>query len=132
MTGELDERAPSQNILEQSKLITRGDCRDIKELDPSEFDYLLVPGGFGVGKHLTNFATMKDKFEVNSEVEEVVKKFHASKKPMGFTCISPIIPAYVIKNCKITMGLETAEWPYKQSIDFVKKLGATHQNCDVP
>ena len=42
--------------MEESSRISRGNCKDMKTLNSGDFDALLIPGGFGAAKNLSNFA----------------------------------------------------------------------------
>jgi enhancing lycopene biosynthesis protein 2 len=55
LTGEPDQSA-SRNVIEEAGRIARGKISPITELDPEQFDGLLIPGGFGVAKNLSSFA----------------------------------------------------------------------------
>ncbi len=46
----------TRNVLEESARIARGNCKDLKELKSSDFDVLIIPGGFGAAKNLSDFA----------------------------------------------------------------------------
>jgi enhancing lycopene biosynthesis protein 2 len=95
----------SRNVLEESARIARGDIDDIKNLNVDLYDAAFFPGGFGAAKNLSNFAFTQDaEYTVIPEVEEVLKKFHQNKKPIGLCCISPILAAKVFPNCKVTIG----------------------------
>jgi len=52
---------------------------------------LVIPGGFGVAKNLSNFATENEKFTVDKQVERVLKEFYLDKKPIAACCIAPIL-----------------------------------------
>jgi enhancing lycopene biosynthesis protein 2 len=73
---------------------------------------LVLPGGFGVAKNFSNFATENDKFTVEKEVERVLKDFHQNKKQIAACCIAPILlgKAFAISNggpgAKLTLGSE--------------------------
>ena len=54
LTGE--EMPESRNVLVESARIARGNIKDIREADVEDFDALIVPGGFGSAKNLSNFA----------------------------------------------------------------------------
>src|SRR6195952_636890 len=54
LTGE--EMPESRNVLVESARIARGNIKDIREADVDDFDALIVPGGFGSAKNLSNFA----------------------------------------------------------------------------
>ena len=54
VTGEvmMDEQ---RNVLVESARIARGDVEDLSEFYIEEFDALIVPGGFGAAKNLSDF-----------------------------------------------------------------------------
>ncbi len=54
MTGqEMDEK---RNVLIEAARIARGEISDLDGIDCSKFDALIIPGGFGVAKNLSDFA----------------------------------------------------------------------------
>ena len=74
---------------------------------------------------------MSDDPQVDPEVGRVVRDFVAAGKPLGMTCISPVIAALVLakedglgKAVKLTLGRREpqSEWPYAASIDKVEEL----------
>ena len=54
LTGE--EMAPNRNVLVEAARIARGEIKALTELNVNEFDALIVPGGFGAAKNLSDFA----------------------------------------------------------------------------
>ena len=52
-------------------------------LNADNFDAMIIPGGFGAAKNLSNWATDGVNCTVNKEVENAIKMFEKSKKPMG-------------------------------------------------
>ncbi len=54
------------------------------ELDPSQFDAVVLPGGFGAALNLSTFATEGPAFHVHAQVSEKVLGFHKLKKPIGY------------------------------------------------
>lgn len=130
--GEPNEKE-SRNVMEESARITRGaivDITELTELEISNFDCLLVPGGFGVAKNLCNVAVEGPNMTVIPEVERVITSFHSSSKPMGFCCIAPVLPAKVIGNgVQVTLGgieEEDGKWPYAGMSGVISAVGATH------
>lgn len=55
LTGEA--MAETRNVLIEAARITRGDIRPLSRAQPGELDALIVPGGFGAAKNLSNFAS---------------------------------------------------------------------------
>ncbi|MHC4976265.1 MAG: isoprenoid biosynthesis glyoxalase ElbB [Planctomycetota bacterium] len=103
LTGQPD--GTSRNILTESARIARGQVRPISECDPSAFDALFFPGGFGAAKHLCDFAEKGSSCEVDSDVERVLGAFYDAGKPIGLCCIAPVLAAKVFANdVTITLG----------------------------
>lgn len=127
-----EETKDGRNILQESARIARGKVKDMAELKAENYDMLVVPGGFGVAKNLSNFAFVGDKFEVHEAFEKVIMDFYHHKKVMAFCCISPLMAAKVLsKNgvkAKLTMGSSSDACKFKSTIDIVKSLG--HQHID--
>lgn len=115
------ETAEKRNVLVEAARIARGDIKDIKEFEASEFDALMLPGGFGAAKNLSTFAFAGADMQVNKEVEKAILSMFKAEKPIGAICIAPIILAKVIKGAKLTLGND------KATIEIAEKLGANHQ-----
>ncbi|KAM9356822.1 glutamine amidotransferase-like class 1 domain-containing protein 3, mitochondrial [Symphorus nematophorus] len=122
-----------RNILQESARIARGDVTDLAKLDVSAFDAVIIPGGFGVGKNLSDWALNNKSFTIRPDVEKLIKDFHKAGKPLGMCCISPILAAKVLPGCELTLGQdkECDKWPYAQTTGVVKELGCKHVNTDV-
>ncbi len=69
---------------------------------------MIVPGGFGAAKNLSSFGLESDS-DVEPEVKDVLRGFHAAGRPMAFTSIAAILPAMVLTKqdgvkVKVTLG----------------------------
>lgn len=91
-------------------------------MNSNNYDALFIPGGFGVAKNLSDFATKGDAMIVNTDVERVLKDFHANSKHIGMCCIAPILAAKVFGTIQgsgpgvtITLGCKEVKndksWP---------------------
>lgn len=118
LSGE--EMNESRNVLIESARIARGDVKNITEFQPTDFDVLLIPGGFGVAKNLCNFAFKGADCEVNSNVARVINQMHEAGKPIGALCISPVLVSKVLGKVKLTLGQD------QDVIDNVEKMGSLH------
>ncbi|NMU82460.1 isoprenoid biosynthesis protein ElbB, partial [Vibrio parahaemolyticus] len=85
---EMDE---TRNVLIESARIARGNIDDVAKLNVDEYDALLLPGGFGAAKNLTDFAVSGAECSVNTHVAQACRAFANAKKPAGYLCISPVI-----------------------------------------
>ena len=81
--------------MQESARISRGNVLDITTLDARNYDALVIPGGFGVAKNLSDFAFKGEHMEVDQDVAKVLKDFYNHNKVIGMTCISPVLAAKV-------------------------------------
>ncbi|MBA1201530.1 isoprenoid biosynthesis glyoxalase ElbB [Pseudomonas capeferrum] len=124
LTGE--EMPESRNVLVESARIARGQIKDVREADAAEFDALIVPGGFGAAKNLSDFATKGVECVVNPDVLALAEAFAEAGKPVGLICISPALAAKIYGPgvvCTIGNDADTSA--------AVVKMGGTHEECDV-
>ena len=124
LTGE--EMPESRNVLVESARIARGEVKDIREANVEDFDALIVPGGFGAAKNLSDFAVNGAECTVQPDVLALAEAFAEASKPVGLMCISPAMAAKIYGPgviCTIGNDADTAT--------VVNKMGATHQECDV-
>jgi enhancing lycopene biosynthesis protein 2 len=124
----------ARNVFVEAARIARGNISPLSGLNPTEADALIIPGGFGAAKNLSNFATRGADMVVHPEVEKAIKAFHSANKPIGFCCIAPIIAAKVLPGATITMGKETAQdgrFPFFEATAVAKQLGAVHVETDI-
>ncbi|ELB2921959.1 isoprenoid biosynthesis glyoxalase ElbB [Vibrio alginolyticus] len=124
LTG--DEMDETRNVLIESARIARGNIDDVAKLNVDEYDALLLPGGFGAAKNLTDFAVSGAECSINTHVAQACRAFANAKKPAGYLCISPvIIPMIYEQGVKGTVGNDEAV-----SIAF-NQLGGEHTTCPV-
>lgn len=124
LTGE--EAPESRNVLVESARIARGEVKDIREAKAEDFDALIVPGGFGAAKNLSNFAVEGANCSINPDVLALAEAFAEANKPVGLICISPALAAKIYGPgvvCTIGSDAGTAA--------AMVKMGATHEACDV-
>ncbi|XP_075690424.1 glutamine amidotransferase-like class 1 domain-containing protein 3, mitochondrial isoform X2 [Rhinoderma darwinii] len=119
-----------RNVLTESARIARGNIKDLKDLKVSEFDAIIIPGGFGVAKNLSTWAVEGKDCSVIKPIEDTIKGFHAAKKPIGLCCISPVLAAKILPGCEVTVGSDTEceMWPHAGTAGAIKDLGCKHVN----
>lgn len=84
-----EDHSQTRNSLSESQRITRGQSKNIKHLDPSDFDALIIPGGSGLLLNLTTFEKDNIFFKVNPDLEKVIYSFYETSKPIGAILICP-------------------------------------------
>lgn len=117
-----------RNIRVESARIARQEVPDVRELNPKDFDGLVIPGGFGAARHLCNWATAGAQCEVHPEVRRVIEGFHSQEKPIAAICIAPALVARVLGNKKITVTIGKNDIVTSAEIS---KTGAIHEDCNV-
>ncbi|MGD8110111.1 isoprenoid biosynthesis glyoxalase ElbB [Vibrio sp. TRT 17S01] len=124
ITGE--EMAGPRNVLEESARIARGNIEDVAKLHVDDFDALVLPGGFGAAKNLTDFAVSGAECSINAHVASACRAFAHAKKPVGYLCIAPtIIPMIYPNGVKGTIGNDEA------TAAAFNQMGGQHVNCPV-
>ena len=115
----------NRNMMIEAARIARGDIHDIKDYVPSDFDALVLPGGFGVAKNLFTYAFDGADAQVLPAVRKAICDTHAAHIPIGGLCIAPVLLAKVLGSITVTVGTDA------QTIQDVEKMGASHVNTQI-
>jgi len=124
LTGE--EMPESRNVLTESARIARGAVKDVRELKAEDFDALIIPGGFGAAKNLSDFAFNGPACQVQPDVLAAAQAFALAGKPIGLICIAPHLAAKIYGEgvaCTIGNDADTAK--------ALESMGAQHVECAV-
>ena len=125
LTGEPAE-GESRNVLVEAARIARGNIQDLAAARAEDFDALLVPGGFGAAKNLSNFAVAGAGMEVQPDFLRLARAFRESAKPIGLICIAPVMAAAICgegARCTIGNDADTAA--------AIDAMGGQHLECPV-
>lgn len=117
-----NESQEKRNVLVESARIARGKIQDINCVNPSDFDAVMIPGGFGVAKNLCNFAFKGSSGSVDESIKKFLIQMHKENKPIGAICIAPAMMALLFgnENVKLTIGNDEG------TAGEIEKLGAKH------
>jgi enhancing lycopene biosynthesis protein 2 len=126
LTGQ-EKPGEKRNMLEEAARITRGKVKPLSQLRESEFDALIMPGGFGAAKNLCTFAFDGSKGIVNPELAAILRQFRQAGKPIGAACIAPAVLALTFKDIPLEM---TVGAPGHDSAE-IEKLGHKHHPLSV-
>jgi enhancing lycopene biosynthesis protein 2 len=125
------EKNEIRNIAAESTRIARTTVRKLSTLKAEGFHALIIPGGYGVAKNLSNYAEDNRNFKIEAETERVIKEFIESKKPIGAICIAPVLIAKVLGSAKGGPGVQlTVGKDDKEAIDAINACGATAVQID--
>jgi enhancing lycopene biosynthesis protein 2 len=124
----------NRNVLQESARLARGCVKPLNELDIATIDAIVLPGGFGAAKNLSNWATDGVGATLNEDVKRVIVGAHAAKKPIGACCIAPTLLALALKDVPggvlLTVGsgdtTKPEQWPYAGTAGQIRELGAVH------
>lgn len=123
LTGE-EVASESRNVLVEAARIARGNIKNLKEAKASDFDALIMPGGFGAAKNLSNLAVKGAMGDVLPELKNLITEFISNKKPIGAICISPAVLALALKNevkANVTIG--------DDEDGVIAATGSEHKSC---
>ena len=123
---EMDE---FRNVLVESSRIARGNIKDMAEVTGNDLDALIIPGGFGVTKNLSDYAMAGPECSVNPDVYRLVLELYLLKKPIGAICIAPVIMAKIFgeqdESAEMTIGSD------KITSNDTNTMGSKHIKCSV-
>lgn len=119
-----DER---RNVLVESARIARGEIRDIAAVSADHIDALIIPGGFGAAKNLSDFALKGPEARVHPEVRRLLTTLAERNKPIGAICIAPATLVRVLsgQSPRVTIGNDVG------TAAAIATMGGVHANCDV-
>ena len=117
----------TRNVLVESARIARGDVQDIKEVGAQDLDALIIPGGFGAAKNLSNFAEKGPDATVDPEVKRILEEMITAGKPIGAICIAPATLARALshRHPHVTIGADPG------TASAINTMGGTHHDCTV-
>ena len=126
-TGKAEEGR--RNVLDESARIARGKVQDLAKIRASDLDALILPGGFGAAKNLSNFSTAGSHAKVDPLVARILREMHKAKKPVAAWCIAPAVVAAALRDerahPKLTIGSD------EKTARALEEMGAKHVVCPV-
>ncbi len=125
LSGEVAQ-GESRNVLVEAARLARGNISDLAAASAGDFDALIVPGGFGAAKNLSDFAVKGADLSVNPVFLDFAQAVHRQGKPLGLICIAPAMAAKICgagTECTIGSDAETAA--------AIEASGGVHKPCAV-
>lgn len=125
LTGQVAE-GEQRNVLVESARLARGNIQPMTAARVADFDALIVPGGFGAAKNLSDFAVNGAQLTVQADFLAFARAMHAAGKPIGLICIAPTMAAAICgAGVKATIGNDA------DTAAAVNAMGAVHCECGV-
>lgn len=112
----------TRNILVESARIARGQIEPLSALSTAHADAVVLPGGFGVAKNLSNFAARGQDARLAPDVAEALAPFLAAGKPLVALCAAPLVLGLLardagIEGARLTFGHEAEGTELIQAIE---------------
>lgn len=115
-----------RNVLVESARLARGEIEPLTELDADGFDAVILPGGFGAAKNLSNFAEAGADMVIQGDLVESLAAFHEDRKPIGLMCIAPVmVPRLLGPGIAVTIGHDPGV------AGAISSMGGLHRSCSV-
>ena len=122
-TNTKENISPSSMITEAARLV-RGNITIINAVNASDYAAVIIPGGAGVIKNLSNYSTAGINFTIHPELLAFMATIVRLQIPAGFICIAPIlIPKLYGNKPKLTIG-SNVELAAK-----IVQIGGEHCDC---
>lgn len=122
LKGEPTEE--TRNVLVEAARIARGTIKPLSEFTATNFDALVLPGGFGAAKNLSSLAFDGPNCSVETETARAVKETHAAGKPIGALCIAPAVIAKILGEVTVTIGQDEG------TAQAIEAMGGNHMTTD--
>ena len=116
-----------RNVLVESARIARGDIKNLKDVTAKDVDALIIPGGFGAAKNLSDFAVKGAEAVVHPEVKRIISEMTVAGKPVGALCIAPATLTKALSDIKpkLTIGNDVG------TAAAISAMGGEHAECAV-
>ncbi|MCG6908773.1 MAG: isoprenoid biosynthesis glyoxalase ElbB [Deltaproteobacteria bacterium] len=122
-----EETGERRNVLVESARIARGNIVDVGDVKAETLDALIIPGGFGAAKNLSDFAVKGAQAAVVPEVAEIISAVVTAGKPVGAMCIAPatLTKALASHHPSVTIGNDP------DTALAIEEMGGEHRACTV-
>ena len=128
LTGE--EMNESRNVLVEAARIARVKILALDDVSAEYIDALVLPGGFGAAKNITNWAFAGAAGDILPEAKRLINNMVVAHKPIFALCMSPTTIAKALEgtgaSARLTVGSTEAASPYEiEGIsEGMKSIGA--------
>lgn len=121
--------AQTRNVLAESARIARGQVEKLSVATMQNLDALVLPGGYGAAKNLSDVALLGAQAQVDPDLLRLIGEAVTAKKPIVAICISPVIVAVALhklgRSAQLTIGNDEG------TAQIIQTLGCSHKPCGV-
>lgn len=112
----------TRNCLTESARVARGQIRDLREVHATVLDAVIIPGGYGPSKNLSDFTWKGEQCWVDGEVSRLLREMFDAKKPIGAINISSALLAKIFSSEKPRLTVGSSRGPAEKLL----ALGTQH------
>lgn len=117
---------PARNVLVESARLARGNIDALDALDPEAFDGVILPGGLGAAKNLSDFSEAGADMSVLPLLRDKVIPFGEAGKPIGLMGIAAVLVPHLLgEGVSVTVGRDAG------ICGAISSMGGLHKSCDV-
>ncbi|MCD4732664.1 isoprenoid biosynthesis glyoxalase ElbB [bacterium] len=116
-----------RNVMVEAARIARGEIHDLAEFRVADYDAIVIPGGFGSAKNLSDYAFKGRDAKPDETVATVVRAMQAAGKPIGAICISPALIASIFRGTSTSPTLTIGSDP--STAADIEAMGSKHIEC---
>lgn len=121
-----DVTTERRNVLVESARLARGEIESLEALEAGDFDGIVLPGGFGVAKNLSDFQAAGADMEILPLLTDKIGGFRKARKPIGLMCIaSVLVPRLLGEGVPVTVGHDPGV------AGAISAMGGLHRSCKV-
>jgi enhancing lycopene biosynthesis protein 2 len=114
-----------RNVLSESARIPLGQIKDISDLSGKDVDALILPGGNGVVKNLTDSLGDEEYLKLHPDIRRSLREIYRRKKPIGACGLASLLVASALRDILETpLTLTAGKDP--NLIKQIEQLGAVH------
>jgi enhancing lycopene biosynthesis protein 2 len=128
LNGSTMQASVRNTLVESARIDSQVKC--LSAISDSKYDMLIMPGGKGLIKNLSDYELKNDKFEVSGLLEQIIMEFYQKHKILALCCISPLIVGKVLSKHKVKASLSVGghgpEWKNQDPIKTLLSLGHNH------
>ena len=119
-----------RNTLIESARISRGQIVDAARARAKELDGLIMPGGMGAAKNLSNFVLRGSGCTVDTSVGKLIAGLCDLKRPIGAMCIAPVTLAAALRDIDV-LGVKVTVGNDPDTAAKINEMGQVHVDCPV-
>jgi enhancing lycopene biosynthesis protein 2 len=124
-----DVTGETRNALVESARIARGKIEPLSTAHMDRYDALVLPGGYGAAKNLSDLAVRGAEAVVDPDLQRLIGEAVRARKPIVAICISPAVLAAALakegSSGTVTIGNDPG------TAATIEALGSRHEECPV-